>query len=72
MEPWEQMLVISILVVMIALISFALTRYFPQFVVFSLNRTRYYVIGSDVKYEIYQRGDYFYTCLFHFIYLCST
>lgn len=33
---------------MIALISFALTRYFPQFVVFSLNRTRYYVIGSDV------------------------
>ncbi|THH07002.1 hypothetical protein EW145_g3689 [Phellinidium pouzarii] len=47
MEPWERVLVMSFLGMVLSLIAIGLVRYFPQFILAFLARARYYLFGED-------------------------
>ncbi|KAI5117618.1 hypothetical protein M0805_001218 [Coniferiporia weirii] len=47
MEPWELVFVLTVLGALLALLVFGFVRLFPQFILTSLSRARYYLLGSD-------------------------
>ncbi|KAL5483549.1 hypothetical protein ACEPAI_8781 [Sanghuangporus weigelae] len=47
MGPWEKLLVVIVVALILGLIGFGFVRFIPQFVSVSFARTRYYFLGQD-------------------------
>ncbi|KAL5505005.1 hypothetical protein ACEPAH_7668 [Sanghuangporus vaninii] len=45
MEPWEKLLVVIVVALILGLIGLGFVRFIPQFISLSLARTRYYLLG---------------------------